>query len=173
MQFGDERLPVRFWDKVMPEPNSGCWLWTAALDSGGYGSFGAGGGSRRTVRSHVLAYETLVAKIPTTDKPHNLSNRALDVDHLCRVRTCVNPGHLEAVTHKVNVQRGEKANRTHCPQGHEYTPENTILIHRASGSVSRNCRECSYAMSIRYLATNRKLVRKRARDKYRQKRGKR
>ena len=55
--------------------------------------------------------------------------RGLELDHLCRVRSCVNPEHLEPVTHKVNMQRGPRLMRemtkTHCLRGHERTPENT------------------------------------------------
>jgi hypothetical protein len=94
----------------------------------GYGAFMVGG---RNVRVHRWAYETLVGPIPD----------GLVIDHLCRVRNCVNPDHLEPVTHRENIRRGEAGawNRvkTHCPQGHEYTPENT----RYSGTT-RNCREC-------------------------------
>jgi len=70
----------------------------------------------------------------------------LEIDHLCRVRCCVNPDHLEAVTHRENILRGNtfaavNAAKTHCPKGHEYTPENT-RIHTGG---RRQCIACSRA----------------------------
>jgi hypothetical protein len=124
--WGDERLPERFWAKVAPCPMSGCWLWTAATHPRGYGTFGWGSGSK-TVRVHRLAYEALVSPIP----------EGLHIDHLCRVRCCVNPAHLEPVTNDENHKRGLHANKTHCKYGHEYNEANTI---RYRGS--RACREC-------------------------------
>lgn len=105
-EYGDDRLPIRFWAKVHPEPNSGCWLWSAAL--GGfentYGKFGWQGASRY---AHRISYEQLVGEIP----------EGLEVDHLCRTRLCVNPAHLEPVTPGVNQRRaGDAIER--CPAGH-------------------------------------------------------
>ena len=112
MNIGDPRLPERFWAKVEPEPNTGCWLWTASLSSGGYGQFMIRP-SPKPERAHRLAYETLVGPIP----------EGLELDHLCRVRSCCNPSHLEAVTHRENVLRGTSpyasaARKTHCDHGH-------------------------------------------------------
>jgi hypothetical protein len=100
--FGDDE--ARFWQKVskngpVPDyaPHLGpCWLWTGGLDGKGYGQFGLGG---KHVRAHRFAYELLVKPIPA----------GLDLDHLCRVITCVNPAHLEPVTRQVNRQRGVEA----------------------------------------------------------------
>lgn len=92
----------RFWEKVSPEPNSGCWLWTAAVNQYGYGVLGIGSqfdGSRRNVLAHRLAL-----RLFKTDPPEHL-----DVDHLCRVPSCVNPDHLEIVTHRENVMRGKRS----------------------------------------------------------------
>ncbi len=81
-----------FWnahaDKIMPEPNSGCWFWLGAL-SRGYGSL-------KNARAHRVAYEMTIGPIP----------EGLVIDHLCRVTSCVNPDHLEAVTQAENVRRG-------------------------------------------------------------------
>jgi hypothetical protein len=89
----------RFWAKV--EKTDGCWLWTGAISgkSGtasaarGYGYFGVT--SKKIVRAHRWAYETLVGPIP----------EGMELDHLCHITTCVNPNHLEAVTHLENVRR--------------------------------------------------------------------
>lgn len=89
---GPKPKPVaeRFWAKV--HKTDSCWLWTASLTFG-YGSFWDGKGQ---VRAHRFAYELLVDPIP----------EGLQLDHLCRIRHCVNPDHLEAVTNAENVQRG-------------------------------------------------------------------
>lgn len=126
---------------MQPEPNSGCWLWTASCFFNGYGQTSFGG--RTGIRAHRVIYELLVGPIPT----------GLDLDHLCRVRCCVNPAHLEPVTRSVNLQRGDVGDqrigdrqraKTHCPAGHEYTPENTM--HRAD-RPGRICRACGRARS--------------------------
>jgi hypothetical protein len=129
--YGDPRLPERFWDKVYPEPNTGCWLWAGATLPRGYGTYYRDG---RVQRAHVVAYKVLVSDYPD----------GLELDHLCRSPWCVYPGHLEPVTHAVNVRRGnggarERA-RTHCPSGHEYTEDNTY--YRPSRR-NRQCRTCA------------------------------
>lgn len=129
----------RFWPKVnkhgpIPDyrPELGpCWVWTAAMATGGYGAFGVG---RRKVYAHRFAYELLVGPIP----------EGLEIDHLCRVRACVNPTHLEAVTHRENDIRGFGASgiharKTHCFRGHPFDENNTYK--RANGK--RVCRTCT------------------------------
>ena len=127
-----ERTSVkqRFDAKWIPEPNTGCWLWTASTRRGGYGGFWSGG---KTVRAHRYAYERWVGPIPD----------GLELDHLCRNPTCVNPDHLEPVTHRENTLRGEtiaaaNAAKTHCPQGHPYDERNTYVYPNGR----RNCRTC-------------------------------
>lgn len=113
-----------FWDHVMPEPNTGCWLWAGVWNKKGYGTL-------RSIGAHRISYQIHKGPIPEN----------YQIDHLCRVRCCVNPQHLEAVTLQENVARGEvgqyNARKTHCRNGHEFTPENT----RWSGN-ERGCRTC-------------------------------
>ena len=133
-QFGAADAPYyliqRLLAKVTLEPNSGCWLWTGALDNGGYGKISV----RNTlIGAHRVAYEMFIGAIPD----------GLELDHLCRVRCCVNPRHLEPVTSAENVRRGASpaasaARRNHCSKGHPYTPENLIIDSRGG----RRCRVC-------------------------------
>src|SRR2546428_13034443 len=94
---------LRFWKYVEPEPMSGCWLWIGDRDRHGYGRLNWQG-PRAAYR---LAFEHFVGDGPS----------GLELDHRCRVRACVNPAHLEAVTHQGNQSRGHFANtaKTHCP----------------------------------------------------------
>ncbi len=127
-RFGDPRLPLRFWEKV--EARDGCWTWVAAKTSDGYGTFTVQGA---TYRAHRVAYETLAGEIPN----------GLVIDHLCRVRLCVNPAHLEPVTNRVNLMRGdtraaEQISQTHCLRGHAFDEANTAY----EGKNKRRCRAC-------------------------------
>ncbi len=140
MNFGDTRLPDRFWLKVTPEPNSGCWLWIGSTTSKGYGSFNLGMrvGRQRTGVAHKMTYEALGHRIARARK----KRKRIVLDHKCRTRCCVNPWHLEAVPEPINIARGESPSakhgrKTHCPRGHAYTVENTYVRHR-----KRYCRAC-------------------------------
>ena len=121
----------RFMEKVMPEPNSGCWLWTASLGTWGYGQFRPTGWTTMEP-AHRTAYRLFVGHIPM----------GMHLDHKCRIKCCVNPAHLEAVTPGENVRRGlaghKQRARTHCPRGHDYSAVNT---YRASDG-KRHCRIC-------------------------------
>ena len=89
-------------------------------------------------KAHRVLYEALVGPVPP----------GLECDHLCRNRACVNVfEHIEPVPKRINCLRGispaaQHARKTHCSQGHEFTPEN-VYIHRRPGSTSRSCRACS------------------------------
>lgn len=119
----------RFWSKVMVAGD--CWLWTGRTSDKGYGRFWV---PPRELMAHRVAYELEVGPIP----------EGLTLDHLCRVRNCVNPAHLEPVTAGENVLRGEgptarHARQTHCKHGHEFTEENTLIEPHGA----RSCRACS------------------------------
>ncbi|MDJ0460650.1 HNH endonuclease signature motif containing protein [Streptomyces sp. H27-C3] len=134
-EHGDERLPVRFWEKTKVT-ESGCWAWTAQIAHHGYGRYSVSGSARK---AHRVAYEALVGAIPD----------GLVIDHLCRVRHCVNPGHLEPVTNTENLRRGLRAlpvhsSKTHCAQGHPFEGENLGPSIRGE----RRCRACQRRWSI-------------------------
>lgn len=121
---------------------NGCWIWPNAPDSDGYPIVKVGGRSRR---AHRLFYEMLVGPIPD----------GLQLDHLCRVRNCVNPEHLEPVTCRENVQRGLKGRLlTHCRNGHEFSSDNTYV----TPDGSRTCRECQRASVRKYRARRASLA---------------
>lgn len=138
----------RFWPKVNKNgpvsahrPDLGsCWIWIGAHIPQGYGVFcltQRPGTPKRTVMAHRWSYEDADGEIPD----------GFDLDHLCRVRTCVNPAHLEPVTRQVNCQRGiagdvngaRQRGKTHCPQGHEYNAENTYVW---APTGQRICKVC-------------------------------
>ena len=134
-EFGDPRLPGRFWSKVRVA-DSGCWEWVASRQPNGYGSYGLW---PKTVSAHRHAYQTLAGDIPP----------GLDIDHLCRVRHCCNPAHLEPVTRAENARRGiggavsaaRERSKTHCANGHPFDEANTYI--RNYGNAYRSCRACS------------------------------
>ena len=140
-----EMIEIRFFEFVSPEPNSGCWLWTGYTLPGGYAQFWNG---KRTVLAHRWAYEYFKSSIQP----------GLDLDHLCRVRCCVNPSHLEAVTNAENINRGlHGVLKTHCANGHHLSENN---IYPAT-SRKRDCKICGRARRRRY---NRKIAALRARE---------
>lgn len=130
--YGNPGLPQRFWAKVQIG-KGGCWLWTAAINRGGYGVFRAGSrsdGTRRQVTAHRYAYFHLAGDIP----------EGLVIDHLCRVKHCVNPAHMEPVTTGENTRRGinHQSSKTHCINGHPFDAENTQYT-----SAGRRCGTCN------------------------------
>lgn len=133
----------RFNDFYIPEPNSGCWLWLGCLTRDGYPQFYGAEGS--VVRAHRFIFELTRKKIP----------EGLTIDHLCRVRCCVNPDHMEVVSHVENMRRGTiwqyHSSKTECPKGHRFSPENTYLrpANQYRGA-QRVCRECNRLAQIDY-----------------------
>lgn len=130
-----DALPARIAAKITIEPNTGCWLWLGYVDGAGYGQVRHEG---RTTCAHLAVYRELRGEHSTED-----------LDHRCRVRSCVNPEHLEPVSHRENMRRGsgfagENARKTHCKRGHEFTAENT----REHGKGNRACKLCEKLRSL-------------------------
>jgi hypothetical protein len=126
MQF---ELPRRFEEKIIPEPNSGCWLWLGALDGKGYGQAKIIG-TRRQAQVHRTVYELAFGPI----------GAGLVLDHKCRIRCCCNPDHLDPVTHQINILRGTAPTARHaaklfCDNGHSL--HDAYLV-----SGARKCRAC-------------------------------
>jgi hypothetical protein len=116
---------ARFFDKVDLAPD-GCWLWTGAIDeTTGYARLGLG---RKSIAGHVIAYRLLVGEVP----------KGLELDHLCRVRHCVNPRHLEPVTRRENLLRGDTLAAAH---------------HKGVDCGFAACKSCARHRRIPMLAT--------------------
>lgn len=125
-----DRLTMQ--SEVMP---TGCIEWRGFINPKGYGRARLGG-VKTTV--HRVAFMVHVGPIP----------EGFEIDHLCRNRCCINPAHLEAVSHAENTLRsdnvvGVNARKTHCHRGHEFSPENTVRL-------SGNRRECRTCRNTRY-----------------------
>jgi hypothetical protein len=140
--LNDPKIPSRIWEKIEVDPETNCWLWLGSLSGsshlGGYPE-GFHSEKKKVVKIHRWLYEELVGEI----KP------GLDLDHLCRVRRCCNPAHVEPVTRSENNKRGNAGynmieywnNAITCPRGHEWTEENTFYIE----GIQRYCRKCRQA----------------------------
>lgn len=120
----------RFFARVVAGPGC-CWIWTGPL-SGPYASFSVG---RRSVLGHRWVWEFTNSPIP----------EGLTVDHLCRVKRCVNPSHMEIVTQRVNGERSDSAaalnsRKTECVNGHPFDAANTYT---PPGGARRVCRACA------------------------------
>lgn len=144
----------RFWAKVdkngpLPADDTlaagkgPCWLWTGASNRSGYGTFSLS--VAVFIPAHRFAYELLVDPI----------GEGLELDHLCRIRKCVNPRHLDPVSQRENILRGGgptavNAAKTHCIHDHEFTPENTYVY-----GTRRSCKTCMLATNQRRRALER------------------
>lgn len=132
-------LAERLAKLVNVEGDDGCWIFTGHKDKKGYGRIGVqqSPGKWKNRRAHRVSYELLVGPIPA----------GLQLDHLCRVPSCVNPDHLEPVTNRENGLRGfspcgNNARKTHCPLGHAFTPDNTRTKVTKCGTIGRECKVC-------------------------------
>lgn len=138
--------PVSLIDRLMAKvviDTNGCWIYGGAISSGGYGSIAANpdvrGTKARMLKTHRVTYEHHVG--PIAD--------GLEPDHLCRVRACCNPQHLEPVTRRENVIRGvspvaKNALATECLRGHAFSEENTYVM-PTGGRVCKECRRAADA----------------------------
>lgn len=131
-----DALPYGALDRITVGAKGGCWLWAGAFSSGGYGHY-------RNKSAHRVVYEALVGPIP----------QGLDLDHLCRVRACVNPRHLEPVTRQENLRRSPlvgkfKPRKAVCQRGHAMVDGNLKI----SRNGDRRCRTCHCANRRRWWA---------------------
>lgn len=134
-------IELRLWSRADCSDPARCWVWTGYRDKCGYGRIQSRG---RLYSVHRKAYELAVGPIPD----------GFEIDHLCSNRACINPAHLEAVTHRANVLRGNapaarQARQTHCIHGHEFTPENTRWY---TNGRRRQCDACQIARNERRRA---------------------
>lgn len=123
---------------------NGCWLWLLSVTSGGYGQIMV---DQKTLRVHRFVYENVVGPIESET-----------LDHLCKVRSCANPDHLDPVSLKENLLRGDggparNARKTRCKNGHALSGEN-LVIQTYRGHKRRQCRKC---MKVRSDAKNARL----------------
>ena len=156
--IGDPRLHNDFWAKVTHDASTNCWEWQAFRMPRGYGTIKW---RQKQYLAHRLAYEKLVGNVPD----------GLELDHLCRNTSCVNPAHLEPVTHAENVKRGRggahNAVKTHCPSGHPYSGENLRISTNQRGGIHRTCKQCHDD----WVERNRGKLNAKARDYQRAKKG--
>lgn len=126
-------LRDRIEKKIFPVPMSGCWIWMGAVNHQGYGQVRVQEG---TTLVHRILYEEARGPIP----------KQLECDHLCRVRCCVNPDHIDLVTRRENIRRGtapsaKQMAQTHCFRGHPLSGDNLILCKTKCGHM-RRCKQC-------------------------------
>lgn len=120
---------------ITPEPNSGCWLWLGVCDTANYGRIMI---QTKRVMAHRWLYEYLKGPIKA----------GYQLDHKCRVTSCVNPNHLQPVSPYENTLRGtapaiKRALSKTCINGHAFTPENSRIIYdKREDRYNRTCRKC-------------------------------
>lgn len=126
-----------------------CWIWSGARTEFGYGLISVFGQSRL---AHRWFYEHERGPV----------SPGLELDHLCNHPWCVNPDHLEPVTPEENVRRATLRGtgvgaRTHCPEGHEYTPENTYIIPQTGSRSCRLCKQIRNRLRYTYDPPNKRI----------------
>jgi hypothetical protein len=147
--FPPEVIFQFFYDADVP----GCWTWKGTGQSNGYGMFypsAARGSKGVRVLAHRFQYEMLYGPIPD----------GMEIDHLCRNRLCVRPDHLEVVTHRENMLRGDtlpaaQVKQTHCKRGHSLEGENMVIY----AGRKRTCRTCTRMLQNGYYAKRKTLAR--------------
>ncbi len=136
-----ERL--RFLSKFNKLGN-GCWIWNGSFNNQEYSCFHIKrNGTWVKILAHRYSYELIRGPVPP----------GMELDHLCRDTRCINPDHLEAVTHQKNTERGEAGtykrttSKTYCIHGHQYSEENTYINKHGFRSC-KACRKLAYARYI-------------------------
>lgn len=158
-------ISARFAEKVRVNPLTGCWIWRAYSTKTGYAQFQApdlNTGESRLQYAHRVAYESIHGPVP----------EGFELDHLCARRNCVNPAHLEPVTRKENLMRGDtlpaaRAAQTHCQRGHELSGDN---VYTNPSQGSRTCRICRTQFNREWAKKNRERRRELDRNHYHAKR---
>ena len=141
-------MKSKIWDRVKKCPDTGCWLWTGFINPGGYAAMSIWDSRDQKSYSFRVHQATYAHK-------NGLPPPGLVTDHLCRVRHCVNPEHLQMVTNRENVLRGDgytakRARQTHCKNGHPLKGDN-LYINPSSGG--RVCRTCVAKLNKKYEKT--------------------
>lgn len=129
-------LKQRLMSKIFITEN-GCWQWTGAIFKKKYGNYaqirmGRRGFSKNT-KAHRVSYELFVGTVPD----------GLELDHLCHNTLCINPAHLEPVTHAENMKRRKDSGLEYCKHGHKYTNETTYI------RLDNGRRECKICRKLR------------------------
>lgn len=133
-------------------PINGCWEWTGANGSQGYGSVGVG--NNKTALAHRASWESVNGPIPEGAQIDHLchnSDPSCAGGVTCRHRLCINPDHLEPVSGSENTRRALRSRpvRAYCGNGHEMVEENVRVIEKPTGRVERACIECKRAAQRR------------------------
>jgi hypothetical protein len=135
INYGDKILE-HFWDFVEVDQELGCWIWKGARRTNGiHGTYGGFWFENKLVLAHRFSYEVNKGKIA----------KGLELDHSCKNTLCVNPNHLEAITHEENCDRGNSMTKnfvTHCIRGHRFTEDYKI-------SKNRRGRQCKICKNLR------------------------
>lgn len=139
-----DKVQEKLWQRIGPRliKDGDCWIWPGGKVPSGYGRFSyRDSGKQIHTYVHRLAYE--IFRGPIADD--------LEIDHLCRRRNCANPSHLEVVTHRENILRGEtfagrQSRQTHCKRGHKFDFKNTHITPEGE----RRCRKCNVIKTKRH-----------------------